>query len=63
MSIDIIERSFPTDPTGLLPAVNADNKHYWDSLAQGELTVQVCAGCERKRYPICLLYTSDAADE
>ena len=52
MPIAISERIFPIDPTGLLPAVNADNQPYWDGLAQGELKVQACEGCSKKRYPI-----------
>lgn len=52
MTIVITERSFPQDPTSLLPAVNADNAHYWDGLAAGELNVQQCDGCRRPRYPI-----------
>lgn len=52
MTIDIIERAFPVDPAGLLPAVNADNQRYWDGLRQGELNVQACSGCGKRRYPI-----------
>jgi len=52
MTIAIIDRAFPVDPEGLLPAVNADNQRYWDGLAKGELNVQVCEGCQRRRYPI-----------
>lgn len=52
MTIAITERIFPMDPAGLLPAVNADNKHYWDGLAKGELNVQACGDCDKLRYPI-----------
>jgi uncharacterized OB-fold protein len=52
MRLRVVERIFPVDPGGLLPAVTADNKHYWDGLAQGELNVQGCSACRRLRYPI-----------
>lgn len=52
MTIVITERSFPQDPTGLLPALTPDNREYWDGLAAGELRVQRCTGCNRLRYPI-----------
>ena len=52
MTITIIERTFPQDPTSLLPAVTPDNRRYWDGLAAGELNVQYCSGCTRLRYPI-----------
>jgi uncharacterized OB-fold protein len=52
MTLAIIDRVFPVDPSGLLPAVNADNQYYWDGLTKGLLNVQCCSSCKRNRYPI-----------
>lgn len=52
MSHPIVERTFPSDPSGLLPAVTPDNAPYWDALARGELTAQACTRCGRVRHPV-----------
>lgn len=52
MSLPIVERRFPKDPGGLLPAITPDNEKFWDALARGELIVQQCGGCARPRWPI-----------
>jgi uncharacterized OB-fold protein len=52
MTIPVIDRLFPVDPSGLLPAITDDNKQYWDSLTRGELVAQACNSCDAVRYPI-----------
>ena len=40
------------DPThGLLPAPDADSEPFWEGCAAGELRVQRCAACGRRRMP------------
>src|SRR4051812_42646952 len=52
MTLAIVDRTFPIDPSDLLPAINADNKRYWESLSKGALDVQCCSSCKRNRFPI-----------
>ncbi len=52
MSLPVIERIFPVEPSGLLPAITRDNEHYWQSLEKGELVSQTCDSCDTPRYPI-----------
>lgn len=48
----IIKRSFPVDPSQLLPAMTPDNEPFWTGFARGELLLQCCDGCGRARHPI-----------
>ena len=52
MSFPILDRLFPIDPAGLLPAVTADNEVHWNGLQQGEYQLQCCEECSSVRYPI-----------
>jgi uncharacterized OB-fold protein len=39
------------DPQFLLPAPDEDSQPFWDGCAQGELRMQMCASCGRRRFP------------
>jgi uncharacterized OB-fold protein len=39
------------DPTFLLPQPDEDSQPFWDGCARGELLVQACAQCGRRRMP------------
>jgi uncharacterized OB-fold protein len=49
--LPLVERKFPTDPSGLLPSITMDNMPYWDGLSRGEFTVQQCRDCGWRRFP------------
>ena len=40
-----------TDPQFLLPAPDEDSQPFWDGCARGELRMQACASCGRRRLP------------
>jgi uncharacterized OB-fold protein len=40
-----------TDPQFLLPAPDEDSQPFWDGCARGELLMQACASCGRRRFP------------
>ena len=52
MTLQMVERTYPSDPSDLLPAITADNEPYWAGLSRGELVVQGCAQCNRLRFPM-----------
>ena len=52
MTLPIIERVFPCDPSDLLPAITPDSEAFWSATAQGRLVVQACQACGRTRFPI-----------
>ena len=58
MSFPIVNREFPVDPVGLLPAITPDNEQHWSALARGELVLQGCADCGCVRYPIAPVCSS-----
>jgi uncharacterized protein len=41
----------PPDATGLLPLLDDDSTPFWDGCAMGQLRVQRCASCHRRRMP------------
>jgi uncharacterized protein len=41
----------PAAYAGLLPAPDADSQPFWDGCARGQLLVQRCAACGRRRMP------------
>lgn len=49
---EIIDREFPVDPQGILPAITPDNSAHWEALEKGILLIQECGGCGRSRFPI-----------
>jgi uncharacterized protein len=40
-----------TEPQFLLPAPDEDSQPFWDGCARGELLMQACASCGRRRFP------------
>jgi hypothetical protein len=46
----------------VVPFVHPDTQGFWDGLAEGELRIQVCSGCQTHRFPFgpvcfrCLSY-------
>ena len=38
-------------PEPAAPVIDAGSRFYWDGLARGELTVQECTACGRRRFP------------
>ena len=63
MSFPIVNRDFPIDPAGLLPAITPDNEAHWSALACGELVLQGCADCGCVRYPIAPVCSSCGSTE
>jgi len=41
----------PAAPRRPRPAVNDDNRFFWDAVARGELRIQRCASCGKLRHP------------
>lgn len=52
MTIALVERIYPSDPSDLVPSITPDNEPYWSGLSRGELLVQGCIDCKRLRFPM-----------
>ena len=46
-----LEGGVSGEPAGLLPAPDEDSAPFWEGCAAGELRVQRCASCGRRRMP------------
>lgn len=59
----ILDRSFPIDPTDLLPALTVENTPFWDGLRAGRLVVQACGSCGVSRFPIAPICPNCGSDK